>query len=309
MPEFSDLKNKMINGSAVSIYKNQWYGIKEIEGFPWYIVAKGNDKELKNNIYKLTFYLFLVILLSIGLEVILVTVITIPITDTLNEAIHHINNMALGNFDTKENDSKKHNNNIANALSSSIYDMQKNISSVIYNLKLNIDSINAEMEKISLGNNDLSDKTIDQASSINELASAIEFLSSSIADTYNNTNNAAESWLISPAVNFKKAVAPEIVFDEAHRYLNGANPDSYFAVKVSTDYKGDVTTCNWTNLTVTGWSDGTTWDFVTVNPMDLSSFIGQTVYIAFQYRSDETAAPTWEIMNLKVRERESESAE
>ena len=126
---------------------------------------------------------------------------------------------------------------------------------------------------------------------------------------YNNTNNAAESWLISPAVNFKKAVAPEIVFDEAHRYLNGANPDSYFAVKVSTDYKGDVTTCNWTNLTVTGWSDGTTWDFVTVNPMDLSSFIGQTVYIAFQYRSDETAAPTWEIMNLKVRERESESAE
>lgn len=192
MPEFSDLKNKMINGSAVSIYKNQWYGIKEIEGFPWYIVAKGNDKELKNNIYKLTFYLFLVILLSIGLEVILVTVITIPITDTLNEAIHHINNMALGNFDTKENDSKKHNNNIANALSSSIYDMQKNISSVIYNLKLNIDSINAEMEKISLGNNDLSDKTIAQSSSINELASSIEFLSSAIADTYNNTNNAKE---------------------------------------------------------------------------------------------------------------------
>ena len=71
--------------------------------------------------------------------------------------------MALGNFDTKENDSKKH-NNIAHALSSSIYDMQKNISSVIYNLKLDIDSINSEMEKISLGNNDLSDKTISQSS-------------------------------------------------------------------------------------------------------------------------------------------------
>lgn len=189
--EFSDLKNKMIDGSAVSIYKNQWYGIKEIKGFPWYIVAKGNDRELKNNVYKLTFYLFLIIMLSIGLEVILVTVITIPITDTLNEAINNIDNMALGNFDTKENDSKKH-NNIAHALSSSIYDMQKNISSVIYNLKLDIDSINSEMEKISLGNNDLSDKTIDQASSINELASAIQFLSSSIADTYNNTNNAKE---------------------------------------------------------------------------------------------------------------------
>ena len=42
--------------------------------------------------------------------------------------------------------------------------MQKNISSVIYNLKLDIDSINSEMEKISLGNNDLSDKTISQSS-------------------------------------------------------------------------------------------------------------------------------------------------
>ena len=81
---------------------------------------------------------------------------------------------------------------LVSALSSSIYDMQKNISSVIYNLKLNIDSINAEMEKISLGNNDLSDKTIAQSSSINELASSIEFLSSAIADTYNNTNNAKE---------------------------------------------------------------------------------------------------------------------
>ena len=114
-----------------------------------------------------------------------------PITNTLNSAINHIENMALGNFDTKENIAQSR-NNIAYALSSSIDNMQKNISSVIYNLKLNIDSINAEMEKISLGNNDLSDKTIAQSSSINELASSIEFLSSAIADTYNNTNKAKE---------------------------------------------------------------------------------------------------------------------
>lgn len=126
---------------------------------------------------------------------------------------------------------------------------------------------------------------------------------------YNSTNNTAESWLISPAINFKKAEAPEMVFDEAHRYLNGASADSYFAVKVSTDYKGDVTTCTWTSLSITGWSDGTSWDFVTIGPIDLSDFVGETVYIAFQYTSDETTAPTWEIMNLKVREKESDSAE
>lgn len=126
---------------------------------------------------------------------------------------------------------------------------------------------------------------------------------------YNNTNNVAESWLISPAVNFKKAVVPEMIFDEAHRYLNNAPLEDYMKVKISSNYKGDVTTCDWTTLTVTGWSDGQTWDFVTIDAIDLSEFVGQTVYIAFQYNSDATAAPTWEIMNLKVRERESENAE
>ena len=114
-----------------------------------------------------------------------------PITNTLNSAINHIENMALGNFDIKENIAQSR-NNIAYALSSSIDNMQKNISSVIYNLKVDIDSINSEMEKISLGNDDLSMKTLSQSSSINELASAIQFLSSSISDTCNNTSNAKE---------------------------------------------------------------------------------------------------------------------
>lgn len=126
---------------------------------------------------------------------------------------------------------------------------------------------------------------------------------------YNSKNNPAESWLVSPAVDFKKATAPEMVFDEAHRYLNGAAPESYFGVKVSTDYKGDVTTCTWEDLKVEGWSDGSTWDFVTINVIDLSKYIGQTVYFAFWYKSDENAAPTWEVKNLKVREHVSEPAE
>ncbi|MEI0619183.1 methyl-accepting chemotaxis protein [Brachyspira pilosicoli] len=191
VPEFSDIKNKMDNGSAVSIINNQWYGIKEIGGFPWYIVAKGNINELRDKTNLLIFYLILIILLSLILETLLVTLITIPITNTLNEAINHIDNMALGNFDIQESASKKH-GNIAYALSSSIDEMQKNISSVIYKLKVDIDSINSEMEKISLGNDDLSNKTISQSSSVNELASSIESLSSSITETYSNTNKAKE---------------------------------------------------------------------------------------------------------------------
>ena len=189
--EFAKVKNNIKNGSAVSVLKNEWYGIREIKGFPWYIIAKGNNNDLKSNIYKLTFYLLMIILLSIILEIVLVTIITIPITNTLNEAVKHINKMASGNFDIDNDD--KANHNIAQVLSSSIYEMQKNISSVIYNLKLDIDSINSEMDKISSGNSDLSVKTLSQSSSINELASAIESLSSSITETYVNTNKAKET--------------------------------------------------------------------------------------------------------------------
>ena len=192
IPEFMNLKNSLdSNGEAISIIGKKWYVLKQIEGFPWYVAANGNINKLKDEVNRLIIYIIFFILLFIILETVLVTFITMPITNTLNSAINHIENMALGNFDIKENIAQSR-NNIAYALSSSIDNMQKNISSVIYNLKLNIDSINAEMEKISLGNNDLSDKTIAQSSSINELASSIEFLSSAIADTYNNTNNAKE---------------------------------------------------------------------------------------------------------------------
>ena len=192
IPEFMNLKNSLdSNGEAISIIGKQWYGLKQIEGFPWYVAANGNIDKLRDKVNRLIIYIVFFIILFIALETVLVTFITMTITNTLNSAINHIENMALGNFDIKENIAQSR-NNIAYALSSSIDNMQKNISSVIYNLKLNIDSINAEMEKISLGNNDLSDKTIAQSSSINELASSIEFLSSAIADTYNNTNNAKE---------------------------------------------------------------------------------------------------------------------
>ena len=189
--EFAKIKNNIKNGSAVSVLRNEWYGIREVKGLPWYIIAKGNNNDLKSNVGKLTFYLLMIIMLSIILEIVLVTVITIPITNTLNEAVKHINKMALGNFDI-DNDNNKTNHNIAQVLSSSIYEMQKNISSVIYNLKLDIDSINSEMDKISSGNSDLSVKTLSQSSSINELASSIESLSSSITETYVNTNKAKE---------------------------------------------------------------------------------------------------------------------
>ena len=66
----------------------------------------------------------------------------------------------------------------------------------------------------------------------------------------NNTNNPAESWIVSPAINLKKGVAPQMTFDEAHRYLNGEAAIDHFMVLISTDYNSDVTKATWTSLAV-----------------------------------------------------------
>ena len=122
----------------------------------------------------------------------------------------------------------------------------------------------------------------------------------------NNTNNTTESWIVSPAINFKKATAPVMTFDEAHRYLNGAAPTKYFGVMLSTDYKGDVAASTWTTLEVPVWSTGETWDFVNIGTIDLSAYNGQTIYVAFKYSSDSDAAATWEMKNLKIYEEGTE---
>ena len=116
------------------------------------------------------------------------------------------------------------------------------------------------------------------------------------------TNHATESWIVSPMINLTRATAPKMRFDEAHRFLNGQPLDDFFYIYVSTDYTGDVATTQWTRLTTTGWSDGADWTFHTVDPIDLSQFVGERVHVAFCYKSTSEAAPTWEIQNLLIAE-------
>lgn len=120
----------------------------------------------------------------------------------------------------------------------------------------------------------------------------------------NNTNYETESWLLTPAIDLSEAMAPQLSFEEAHRYLNGNPISEYMMVKVSTDYVDNVETATWETLEVdeTQWSDGQSWDFYKVGPYSLSSYVGQVVRLAFIYKSSSSAAPTWEIKNVLVNE-------
>ncbi|NDW12819.1 hypothetical protein D0T50_07935 [Bacteroides sp. 214] len=125
---------------------------------------------------------------------------------------------------------------------------------------------------------------------------------------YNNTNNPAESWLVSPALDFRKGTAPVITLEEAINYLNGANVEEYCGIKISTDYKDNVQNATWTPLIFPTRAEGTNWSFISVGEIDLSEYVGQIAHIAFVYMVPEgsTIAPTWEFMNILVKEKTEE---
>ena len=118
----------------------------------------------------------------------------------------------------------------------------------------------------------------------------------------NGTNKETESWLISPEIDLGKAVAPVMKFDVAINFLSRKEVGKYFTVNISTDYSGDATTATWETLDITGWPEGNSWTFVTIENVDMSAYVGQKIYLGFHYKSDAEAAPTVEIQDLSIQE-------
>ena len=118
-----------------------------------------------------------------------------------------------------------------------------------------------------------------------------------------------ESWLITPGIDLSRAKSPKLSFDQARKY--GVDFLKECFVKVSTDYAGDVTQCTWDSIPFNTDADGnyivpdgSTWDFMNTGEMDLTSYVGQKIYIGFVYTSTEEGAATWEFKNLLVAESE-----
>lgn len=116
------------------------------------------------------------------------------------------------------------------------------------------------------------------------------------ASAYVGQAYAAESWLVSPAINLSGVSAATLKFDQA---VNYASPQGALAMMISTDYNGDVTTATWSELNVDQWPAGSNWTFIS-STADLTNYVGQTVTIAFKYTSTTSASATWEVKNFVV---------
>lgn len=109
-----------------------------------------------------------------------------------------------------------------------------------------------------------------------------------------NTNNAAESWLVSPEFSLKDATAPVMTFNNACNYVKTGTITDHIKVMV---YDG----ANWTEATIVNLPDGASWTFVD-STVDLKNYAGkEKVKIAFKYVSTTAVAPTWEIKTVSIK--------
>jgi hypothetical protein len=109
---------------------------------------------------------------------------------------------------------------------------------------------------------------------------------------------ANEDWLISPSLSISSGSSPTLEFFSAMNYGTGSNGISAL---ISTDYvSGDPSTNGtWTAFTSPVFSPGG-WAWTSSGFIDLSSYTGSNVHIAFKYTCGTADAPTWEFDNVRV---------
>lgn len=117
-------------------------------------------------------------------------------------------------------------------------------------------------------------------------------------------NQASESYLVTSEIDLSQATAPVLNFNLAINYLNGNKVTDFFTVRVSSNYTGDVTSATWTDLTYDASNVGSSWSF-TDQSIDLSQFNGQKIVIAYGYKSTDQCAPTVELKNTLVKEKDA----
>ena len=113
---------------------------------------------------------------------------------------------------------------------------------------------------------------------------------------FSGGSNANEDWLITSTIDLSSLSTVTLNFQSVVRY-NGPSLEVY----ASSDYSGGDPTSdgNWTELSVTLDTDSGSWSSWTDSGnVDLSSYAGGNVHIAFKYVSTSSASATYEIDNV-----------
>ena len=105
-----------------------------------------------------------------------------------------------------------------------------------------------------------------------------------------------DDWLISPPLNLDEYSNETLDFFNSMNYTG--NP---LELKISTDYDGggDPYSATWTTLDFNASPGG--WEWTESGTIDISSYDGTAVYIAFYFTCSSIETATWEIDNIVIK--------
>ena len=116
------------------------------------------------------------------------------------------------------------------------------------------------------------------------------------------TNNDAESWLISPYIDFSNDSIAKISFDYVIRYCTTGKESEYHKLLISKDYTGSVSNATWESIDFAAAANSTDWTFTKVTDLNLpEKYMGESnVTIAFYYKGTSSKAGTFEVDDVIV---------
>ncbi len=117
----------------------------------------------------------------------------------------------------------------------------------------------------------------------------------------NGASQDAETWLISPEIDFSQETAASISFDYVINKGEASAAASNHKMLISSNYTGDVKTADWTEIDYNAINRNS-WSFNSTGNLAIpTEMLGQgSVVIAFKYISSTETSSSWEIMNLLV---------
>ena len=120
-----------------------------------------------------------------------------------------------------------------------------------------------------------------------------------VAKAYaNNTNYESESWLVSPSIDLSQVQAAHLCFSHAGRYFSDIKKDvTLWLLQEEAKAAEDVEAFT-TQLSIPVYPVDFT--FVESGDIDLSSYAGSSIRLAFKYKSSTSKAGTYEVQNLRI---------
>lgn len=116
-----------------------------------------------------------------------------------------------------------------------------------------------------------------------------------------------EDWVISPEIDLTDKSDVGITINQVLNYLDGENKGK---VMISTDHTvGNYATSTWSEIVFATVPLGNDWTAVQSELVDLSSYGGETIHIAFVYDYPDGDTPTWQINEISIQSLNSTSIE